>query len=87
MEQQPTDSPPVDGPARVIETVFRMQSPRVIAGVARIVRDVAIAEELAQDALVAALERRGPCGVRARRLLAGNERERELLRARAEDCR
>ncbi|MEU1413895.1 sigma-70 family RNA polymerase sigma factor [Streptomyces sp. NPDC005731] len=34
-----------------------MESPRVIAGVARIVRDVAIAEELAQDALVAALER------------------------------
>ncbi|KOV92517.1 RNA polymerase subunit sigma-24 [Streptomyces sp. NRRL WC-3723] len=34
-----------------------MESPRVIAGVARIVRDVGIAEELAQDALVAALER------------------------------
>ncbi|MER6805055.1 sigma-70 family RNA polymerase sigma factor [Streptomyces sp. NPDC000678] len=33
-----------------------MESPRVIAGVARIVRDVGIAEELAQDALVAALE-------------------------------
>lgn len=40
-----------------IETVFRLESPRVIAGVARIVRDVGIAEELAQDALVAALER------------------------------
>ncbi|WP_447042021.1 RNA polymerase sigma factor [Streptomyces sp. DSM 118878] len=39
-----------------IETVFRIESPRVIAGVARIVRDVGIAEELAQDALVAALE-------------------------------
>ncbi|QQC93921.1 RNA polymerase sigma factor [Streptomyces alfalfae] len=33
-----------------------MEAPRVIAGVARIVRDVGIAEELAQDALVAALE-------------------------------
>ncbi|MEV7785902.1 sigma-70 family RNA polymerase sigma factor [Streptomyces sp. NPDC088106] len=33
-----------------------MESPRVIAGVTRIVRDVGIAEELAQDALVAALE-------------------------------
>ncbi|MEW2567447.1 RNA polymerase sigma factor [Streptomyces sp. NPDC047070] len=33
-----------------------MESPRIIAGVARIVRDVGIAEELAQDALVAALE-------------------------------
>ncbi|MFD8523551.1 RNA polymerase sigma factor [Streptomyces capillispiralis] len=33
-----------------------MESPRVIAGVTRVVRDVGIAEELAQDALVAALE-------------------------------
>nr|WP_324789258.1 RNA polymerase sigma factor [Streptomyces sp. H51] len=39
-----------------MDTVFRIESPRVIAGVARIVRDVGIAEELAQDALVAALE-------------------------------
>ncbi|MEU9184148.1 DUF6596 domain-containing protein [Streptomyces sp. NPDC048484] len=39
-----------------METVFRIESPRIIAGVARIVRDVGIAEELAQDALVAALE-------------------------------
>ncbi|MDN3024590.1 RNA polymerase sigma factor [Streptomyces sp. S.PB5] len=39
-----------------IETVFRIESPRVIAAVTRIVRDVGIAEELAQDALVAALE-------------------------------
>ncbi|WP_409236882.1 RNA polymerase sigma factor [Streptomyces sp. PA5.6] len=41
---------------QAIETVFRMESPRIIAGVTRIVRDVGIAEELAQDALVAALE-------------------------------
>ncbi|MGW8063681.1 RNA polymerase sigma factor [Streptomyces ziwulingensis] len=39
-----------------LETVFRLESPRVIAGVARLVRDVGIAEELTQDALVAALE-------------------------------
>ncbi|MER6412715.1 RNA polymerase sigma factor [Streptomyces humidus] len=39
-----------------METVFRLESPRVIAAVARVVRDVGIAEELAQDALVAALE-------------------------------
>ncbi|MDH6517074.1 RNA polymerase sigma factor (sigma-70 family) [Streptomyces sp. SAI-124] len=39
-----------------VETVFRMESPRIIAGVTRVVRDVGIAEELAQDALVAALE-------------------------------
>ncbi|MEU1406258.1 sigma-70 family RNA polymerase sigma factor [Streptomyces sp. NPDC005728] len=50
MEPQPTA-------AHTIETVFRLESPRVIAGVARIVRDVGIAEELAQDALVAALEK------------------------------
>ncbi|GGY05958.1 RNA polymerase subunit sigma-24 [Streptomyces tanashiensis] len=39
-----------------LETVFRMESARIIATVARIVRDVGIAEELAQDALVSALE-------------------------------
>ncbi|WP_225825034.1 RNA polymerase sigma factor [Streptomyces naphthomycinicus] len=48
---------PQPAAAHAIETVFRLESPRVIAGVARIVRDVGIAEELAQDALVAALER------------------------------
>ncbi|MFF2143955.1 RNA polymerase sigma factor [Kitasatospora sp. NPDC058190] len=42
--------------AAVVEAVFRIESARIIAGVARIVRDVGIAEELAQDALVAALE-------------------------------
>jgi RNA polymerase sigma factor (sigma-70 family) len=41
---------------RTVETVFRIESPRIVAGVARIVRDIGIAEELAQDALVAALE-------------------------------
>ncbi|MFD9884913.1 RNA polymerase sigma factor [Streptomyces alboflavus] len=40
-----------------------MEAPRVIAGVARIVRDVGIAEELAQDALVAALEQWPDSGV------------------------
>ena len=41
---------------RVIETVWRMESARLIAGLTRLVRDVGIAEELAQDALVSALE-------------------------------
>ena len=41
---------------REIEAVFRIESARLIAGLARIVRDVGVAEELAQDALVAALE-------------------------------
>ncbi len=39
-----------------IETIFRIEFARIIAGVAHIVRDVGIAEELAQDALVVALE-------------------------------
>ncbi len=43
--------------AGTVETVFRIESARIIAGVARIVRDVGLAEELAQDALVTALER------------------------------
>ncbi|KJK40869.1 RNA polymerase subunit sigma-24 [Streptomyces variegatus] len=48
--------PRPDRAVEAIETVFRMESPRIIAGVTRVVRDVGIAEELAQDALVAALE-------------------------------
>ncbi len=40
---------------RTIETVWRMEAPRLIAGLARLTRDVGRAEELAQDALVAAL--------------------------------
>src|SRR5919197_2371277 len=39
-----------------IDAVWRIEAPRLIAGLARIVRDVGVAEELAQDALVAALE-------------------------------
>jgi RNA polymerase sigma factor (sigma-70 family) len=41
---------------RAIDAVWRIESARIIAGLARIVRDVGLAEELAQDALVAALE-------------------------------
>ena len=39
-----------------IESIFRIESPRLVAQLARVVRDVGLAEELAQDALVAALE-------------------------------
>ncbi len=42
---------------RAIEAVWRIESARLIAGLARIMRDVGLAEELAQDALVAVLER------------------------------
>jgi RNA polymerase sigma-70 factor, ECF subfamily len=48
---------------RAIDAVWRIESARVIAGLARIVRDVGLAEELAQDALVAALERWPSVGV------------------------
>nr|WP_211772120.1 RNA polymerase sigma factor [Kutzneria sp. CA-103260] len=41
---------------RAIEAVWRIESPRLVAGLTRLVRDVGAAEELAQDALVAALE-------------------------------
>jgi RNA polymerase sigma factor (sigma-70 family) len=41
---------------RTIETVWRMESARLIAGLARIVRDVGVAQDLAQGAFVAALE-------------------------------
>jgi len=41
---------------RAIEAVWRIEAAKLIAGLARIVRDVGVAEELAQDALVAALE-------------------------------
>ncbi|HTK47310.1 MAG TPA: RNA polymerase sigma factor [Gemmatimonadaceae bacterium] len=48
---------------RAIEAVWRMESARLIAGLARIVRDVGIAEDLAQDALLAALEQWPESGV------------------------
>src|SRR5712672_3974033 len=49
--------------ASSIDAVWRIESARLIAGLARIVRDVGVAEELAQDALVAALERWPESGV------------------------
>jgi RNA polymerase sigma factor (sigma-70 family) len=79
---------------RAIEAVWRIESARLIAGLARLVRDVGVAEELAQDALVAALEQWPESGVpnnpgawlmavgkrRAIDLIRRNERyERKLL--------
>ena len=46
-----------------IDAVWRIESAKIIAGLARIVRDVGLAEELAQDALVAALEQWPKAGV------------------------
>jgi RNA polymerase sigma factor (sigma-70 family) len=44
-------------PHRAIEAIFRIESARLVAGLTRIVRDVGLAEELMQDAHLAALER------------------------------
>jgi RNA polymerase sigma factor (sigma-70 family) len=48
---------------RAIEAVWRIESARIIAGLARMLRDVGLAEELAQDALVAALEQWPESGI------------------------
>jgi len=48
---------------RTIDAVWRIESARLIAGITRIVRDVGVAEDLAQDALVAALEQWPNSGV------------------------
>src|SRR5947209_10968653 len=48
---------------RTIDAVWRIESPRLIAGLARLVRDVGLAEDLAHDALVAALEQWPASGV------------------------
>jgi RNA polymerase sigma factor (sigma-70 family) len=48
---------------RAIDAVWKIEAPRLIAGLARIVRDVGVAEDLAQDALVAALEQWPKSGV------------------------
>jgi len=48
---------------RAIDAVWRIESPRLIAGLTRIVRDVGVAEDLAQDALVSALEQWPESGV------------------------
>ncbi|MES2788330.1 MAG: RNA polymerase sigma factor [Planctomycetota bacterium] len=48
---------------RTIDAVWRIESPRLIAGLARMVRDVGLAEELAQDALLTALEQWPQSGI------------------------
>ena len=48
---------------RAIETVFRIERARLIAGLARMVQDVGLAEELAHDALVIALSEWPQSGV------------------------
>src|SRR6266568_500917 len=48
---------------KAIDAVWRIESARIIAGLARIVRDVGLAEELAQDALLAALRQWPESGI------------------------
>jgi RNA polymerase sigma-70 factor, ECF subfamily len=50
-------------PHRTIDAVWRIEAPKLIAGLTRIVRDVGVAEDLAHDALVAALEQWPGSGV------------------------
>jgi predicted RNA polymerase sigma factor len=79
---------------QAIETVFRMERPRLIAGLCRIVRDVDVAEELAQDAAVTALAEWPKSGipnnpgawlmaVAKRRAIDGFRRKQTLERKRA----
>ena len=46
-----------EGVVRKIDAIWRIESARIIAGLARMVRDIGLAEDMAQDALIAALER------------------------------
>lgn len=80
---------------RAIETVFRIERARLIAGLVRLVRDVSLAEELAQDALLAALSEWPRAGVpqtpgawlmavAKRRAVDGIRRDRMLARKHAE---
>jgi RNA polymerase sigma factor (sigma-70 family) len=76
-----------DNTHRAVEAVWRIESAKLIAGLARVVRDVGLAEELAQDALVAALERWPESGVPdnpgAWLMTAAKHRAIDLLRGRA----
>ncbi|GAA4180487.1 RNA polymerase sigma factor [Streptosporangium oxazolinicum] len=76
----------VGDPRRVVEAVWRIESARVIAGLARMVHDVGLAEELAQDSLVIALEQWPRTGVPdnpgAWLMLTAKHRAIDLLRRR-----
>ncbi|MFO1340834.1 MAG: RNA polymerase sigma factor [Burkholderiaceae bacterium] len=52
----PAATPATHATHQAIDAVWRLERPKVVAGVARLVRDLGLAEDLAQDALVAALE-------------------------------
>ena len=54
---------PTTATQRAIDAVWRIESARLIAGLARMVRDIGLAEDLAQDALVATLEQWPESGI------------------------
>jgi RNA polymerase sigma-70 factor (ECF subfamily) len=58
-----SERPRVGDHHRAVEAVWRIESPRIIGALARFTRDVGLAEELAQDALIAALERWPEAGI------------------------
>ncbi len=72
--------------SRAIEAIWRIESARLIAGLARMVRDVGLAEDLAQDALLAALRQWPETGVPdnpgAWLMAAGRNRAIDMLRRR-----
>jgi RNA polymerase sigma-70 factor, ECF subfamily len=80
-------TPDQDATRRTIAAVWKMESARVIAGLARVVRDVGLAEELAQEALVAALERWPASGIPDRPgawlMVTAKNRAIDLMRRRA----
>ncbi|MGZ4299388.1 MAG: RNA polymerase sigma factor [Solirubrobacteraceae bacterium] len=63
MSPEPTRAPERAGARRAIDAVWRIESARVIGGLARLVHDIGWAEDLAQDALVAALEQWPQSGI------------------------
>src|SRR3979411_207376 len=69
---------------RAIDAIWRIESPRLVAGLTRIVRDVGLAEDLAHDALIAALEQWPESGVPdnpgAWRMTAAKHRAIDLFR-------
>jgi RNA polymerase sigma factor (sigma-70 family) len=78
---------PTQHARRAVETVWRLESARIVGGLVRLVRDVGLAEELAQDALVEALQEWPTAGVPENpgAWLARTARYRAIDRLRRED--
>src|SRR5262245_14751785 len=78
---------PAQDAQRAVETVWRLESARIVGGLVRLVRDVGLAEELAQDAIVEALQEWPTAGVPENpgAWLARTARYRAIDRLRRED--